>query len=64
MEKKVFTKKEQAYISRAYAMIDYVMESIEARNGDTPLEHGNGSVLEQLGCSLAALECIYQEYEF
>ena len=28
------------------------------------LENGNGSVLEQLGCSIAALDCIYQEYEF
>ena len=35
----------------------------EEKNGkNVALNYGNGSVYDQIGCALAALDCILQEY--
>ena len=62
--KKVFTAKEKRQLNRAFELISAVRQSLEDRGCDVELSCGNGTIDDQLSCSLAGLDCIYQEYQF
>lgn len=50
-------------MNRAYELLSAVMNDIESKGRDRLLPTvGNGTILDQLGCSLAALDAIYQDF--
>lgn len=49
-------------IDRLAERLSLLRDSLQLDERDLPLSHGNGSVVEQLGCALCALDCILQEH--
>lgn len=59
--RKKLNKREVQQILRLSFKLDDLRNSIE--ENDVELKYGNGLASEQLGCAIAALDCILQEYD-
>lgn len=55
------SKKEVRKILRLSLVLDDIRNDIE--ENDVELRYGNGTASEQLGCAVAALDTILQEYD-
>jgi hypothetical protein len=59
--RKKLNKREVQKILRLSFKLDDLRNEIE--ENDVELQFGNGTASEQLGCAIAALDCILQEYD-
>lgn len=59
--RKKLSKKEVRQILRISFKLDDLRNAIE--ENDVELNYGNGTASEQLGCAIAALDSILQEYD-
>ena len=59
--RKRLSKEEVRKILNLSFKLDNLRNDIEEK--DVELKYGNGTASEQLGCAVAALDCILQEYD-